>query len=68
MRTKFMIKFFILLAALLMPLKAALAETYEQAFVACSEQVAGADGDHKAALDACLRARGFEPETDTGGQ
>ena len=56
----------LLLALMLaiVPLVSTLAETYEQAFVTCSQQVAAQDGDHKAAIDACMRARGFTPETD----
>lgn len=52
----------ILVAVLLaLPLAAHAAETYEQAFVTCSEQAEGAD-DHSAAVQSCMARKGFTEE------
>ncbi len=54
-------KYLLLALLTIVPLAAHAAETYEQAFVACSEQAQGAD-DHSAAVKACMAAKGFTVE------
>ena len=46
------------LTLMLMLAVTALAETYEQAFVACSQESAEAE-DYNTALRACLQSKGF---------
>lgn len=58
----------LLLALLtLLPVGAMASETYEQAFVACSNAATDAD-DHSAAVKACMEGKGFKADADAPKQ